>query len=134
MTRAEIEAAVDRRREDVLRKTPYFQIEGERLLCVIPPLTEDRSAGGIIIPGVAQQNPHYGWVLSVGTGEKVEKRFKVGNYIIWGKYSGTAFDWGDAQLRLIEGRDVWGYFDDLVIIAGMERLISMTEAGVPIIR
>lgn len=135
MTKEEVVKKVDERRGEVLEKTPYFHVVGDRLLCVIPKTREEKTNSGIIIPQAVQQNPHYGWILSAGDGETVKNRnYKRGMYVMWGKYSGTFFDWGDAQLRMIEAKDVWGFMDDPVIIASFERIISAPEAGIPSVR
>jgi chaperonin GroES len=56
---------------------------------------EQRSAGGIIIPDTAKEKPQEGKVLAVGAGKKNEdgKRLpldvKVGDRVLFGKYSGS---------------------------------------------
>jgi chaperonin GroES len=56
---------------------------------------EQRSAGGIIIPDTAKEKPQEGKVLGVGAGKKNEdgKRLpldvKVGDRVLFGKYSGS---------------------------------------------
>ena len=56
---------------------------------------EEKSAGGIIIPDTAKEKPMQGKVLAVGNGRvldngmKVPLALKVGDRILFGKYSGT---------------------------------------------
>ena len=56
---------------------------------------EQRSAGGIIIPDTAKEKPQEGKVLAVGAGKRNEegKRtpldVKVGDRVLFGKYSGN---------------------------------------------
>ena len=51
---------------------------------------EEKTAGGIIIPDTAKEKPQKGKVIAVGTGKKDEPiTVKVGDRILYGKYSGT---------------------------------------------
>lgn len=51
---------------------------------------EEKTAGGIIIPDTAKEKPQRGVVVAVGTGKKDEPlTVKVGDNVLYGKYSGT---------------------------------------------
>jgi len=51
---------------------------------------ETKTAGGLIIPDTAKEKPQRGKVVAVGTGKKDEPMtVKVGDNILYGKYSGT---------------------------------------------
>ena len=56
---------------------------------------EEKSKGGIIIPDTAKEKPMQGKVLAVGNGRVLENGkklaldVKVGDQILFGKYSGT---------------------------------------------
>jgi len=56
---------------------------------------EEKSRGGIIIPDTAKEKPQKGKVLAVGQGKildngtKTEMSVKVGDKVLFGKYSGT---------------------------------------------
>jgi chaperonin GroES len=56
---------------------------------------ERKSAGGIVIPDTAKEKPVQGEVIAVGTGKILEDGkvrpldVKVGDKILFGKYSGT---------------------------------------------
>ena len=69
-----------------------------------PAAAEEKSAGGIIIPDTAKEKPMQGTVVAVGTGKVAEDgkiiplQVKVGDTVIYGKYSGTEI--------AIEGEDV----------------------------
>lgn len=55
-----------------------------------PAPAEEKSAGGIIIPGSAQEKPQKGVVVAVGPGKKDEPTtVKTGDTVLYGKYSGT---------------------------------------------
>jgi chaperonin GroES len=65
---------------------------------VAPAEAETKTAGGIIIPDTAKEKPQRGTVMAVGTGKKDEPMtVKVGDTILYGKYSGTEIS--------IEGND-----------------------------
>lgn len=62
---------------------------GDRVL-VEPQEAEVKTASGIIIPDSAQEKPQRGKVVAVGSGTKeVEMEVKVGDLVLYGKYSGT---------------------------------------------
>lgn len=65
---------------------------------VEPAAAETTTASGIIIPDNAKEKPQKGTVVAVGTGKKDEPlTVKVGDTVLYGKYSGT-------ELKL-EGND-----------------------------
>jgi chaperonin GroES len=51
---------------------------------------EEKTAGGIIIPDTAKEKPQRGTVVAAGPGKKDEPvTVKVGDTVLYGKYSGT---------------------------------------------
>ena len=57
---------------------------------VKPAEIETKTAGGIIIPDSAKEKPQRGTVIAAGPGKKDEPTtVKVGDSILYGKYSGT---------------------------------------------
>ncbi len=57
---------------------------------VEPAVAETTTASGIIIPDTAKEKPQKGTVVAVGNGKKDEPlTLKVGDTILYGKYSGT---------------------------------------------
>jgi chaperonin GroES len=57
---------------------------------VMPAPAEEKTAAGIIIPDTAKEKPQKGTVVAVGTGKKDEPMtVKVGDEVLYGKYSGT---------------------------------------------
>ncbi len=56
---------------------------------------EEVSSGGIILPDTAQEKPQQGEVVAVGpgktadSGELIKMALKVGDKVLYGKYSGT---------------------------------------------
>jgi chaperonin GroES len=63
---------------------------------IIRPLeAEEKTAGGIIIPDAAKEKPMKGEVVAVGpgkvadSGQTIEMSLKIGDKVLYGKYSGT---------------------------------------------
>ena len=55
-----------------------------------PAKAETTTVSGIIIPDTAQEKPQKGIVVAVGTGTKDhEMSVKIGDQVLYGKYSGT---------------------------------------------
>jgi chaperonin GroES len=57
---------------------------------VEPQAAEEKTASGIIIPDTAKEKPQKGTVVAAGPGTKDDKmEVKVGDVVLYGKYSGT---------------------------------------------
>jgi chaperonin GroES len=63
---------------------------------VVEPLqAEEKTTGGIYLPDTAKEKPQMGKVVAVGpgktadTGELIKPEVKVGDKVLYGKYSGT---------------------------------------------
>jgi chaperonin GroES len=57
---------------------------------VLPAPAEQKTAGGIFIPDTVKEKPMQGTVVGVGPGKKDEPTtVKVGDRVLFGKYSGT---------------------------------------------
>ena len=78
---------------------------------------EEKTAGGIIIPDTAKEKPQEGEVLAVGPGtlnEKGEVRpldVKVGDRILFGKWSGTEVKIGGEELLIMKESDIMGIIE-----------------------
>jgi chaperonin GroES len=75
---------------------------------------EQKSAGGIVIPDNAAEKPDQGEVLAVGTGKILEDGktrpldVKVGDRILFGKYSGTTVKVDGDELLVMREDDIMG--------------------------
>ncbi|WP_309085118.1 co-chaperone GroES [Chelativorans sp.] len=75
---------------------------------------EERTAGGVIIPDTAKEKPQEGEVLAVGPGARNEKgelvplEVKVGDRILFGKWSGTEIRLEGEDLLIMKESDVLG--------------------------
>ncbi|MDN3202546.1 co-chaperone GroES [Algoriphagus sediminis] len=57
---------------------------------VQPAAAEEKTASGLYIPDTAKEKPQKGVVVAVGNGKKDEPlTVKVGDNVLYGKYSGT---------------------------------------------
>ncbi|HET9693017.1 MAG TPA: co-chaperone GroES [Steroidobacteraceae bacterium] len=75
---------------------------------------ESKSAGGIVIPDTAGEKPDQGEVVAVGPGKKNEDGkilpmdVKVGDRILFGKYSGTTVKVEGTELLVMREEDIMG--------------------------
>ncbi len=69
---------------------------------------ETKTAGGIIIPDTAKEKPQRGIVMAVGTGKKDEPMtVKVGDTVLYGKYSGTELQLDGKELLIMRESDIY---------------------------
>ena len=69
---------------------------------------EEKTSGGIIIPDTAKEKPQKGTVVAVGTGKKDEPMtVKVGDSILYGKYSGTEINFDGKDLLIMRESDIY---------------------------
>ena len=75
---------------------------------------EEKTAGGIIIPDTAQEKPSEGKIVAVGPGARekdgsfVPMEVKVGDRILFGKWSGTEATIDGQELLIMQESDVMG--------------------------
>jgi len=76
--------------------------------------SEEKTAGGIIIPDTAQEKPMEGQVLEVGsgardeTGKLVPPDVKKGDKILFGKWSGTEVKMNGEEYLIMKESDIMG--------------------------
>ncbi len=79
---------------------------------------EEKSAGGIIIPDTAKEKPSQGEVIAVGpgardeTGKLVPIDIKVGDRVLFGKWSGTEVKIDGEELLIMKESDVMGVIEE----------------------
>jgi chaperonin GroES len=61
---------------------------------------EDKTASGIILPGQAQEQPQIAKVVAIGSAD--DMAVKVGDQVIFPKYSGTEVKYAGEELIIIE--------------------------------
>jgi chaperonin GroES len=90
-----------------------FQPLHDRLL-LKPLAAETKTKSGIIIPDTAQEKPMQGEVIAVGKGKRLEDGrlqplgVKVGDKVIYGKWSGTEVKLGGDDLVILKEEDLFG--------------------------
>ncbi len=84
---------------------------GDRIL-VKPSPSEEKTKSGIVLPDSAKEKPQQGKVVAVGSGAKDEKgnkipmEIKVGDKILYSKYSGTEVKIDGEEHLIIKESDV----------------------------
>jgi len=93
-----------------------FRPLGDRV--VVKRVQEDtKTAGGIIIPDTVQEKPQEGEVVAVGPGARDEKGdrvtpdVKVGDRILFGKWSGTEVKVDGLDLLIMKESDIMGVLE-----------------------
>ena len=78
---------------------------------------EEKTSGGIIIPDTAKEKPQEGEVLAVGPGARddsgklTELDVRVGDRILFGKWSGTEIRLDGQELLIMKESDVMGVIE-----------------------
>ena len=79
--------------------------------------SETKSAGGILIPDNAAEKPSKGKVIAVGPGKALKGgktrplTVKVGETVLFGKYSGTEYKEGADEYVVLREEDIIGVFE-----------------------
>jgi chaperonin GroES len=75
---------------------------------------ETTSAGGIVLPGSATEKPSEGEVLAIGNGKQLDNgdvralEVKVGDKVLFGKYSGNEVKIDGEELIVMREEDIMG--------------------------
>ena len=78
---------------------------------------EEKSAGGILIPDTAKEKPSQGKIVAVGSGARNENGeitpldVRVGDTILFGKWSGTEIKIDGEDLLIMKESDVMGILE-----------------------
>lgn len=73
---------------------------------------EEKTAGGIFIPDTAKEKPQRGKVIAVGNGKLLDNGerspllVKVGDRVLFGKYSGTEVKFDGKEFKILRENDV----------------------------
>jgi chaperonin GroES len=79
--------------------------------------SEEKTAGGIIIPDTAKEKPMQGQIIAVGPGARSEDGklialdLKAGDTILFGKWSGTEVKIEGEDLLIMKETDVMGVIE-----------------------
>ncbi|KJV08047.1 molecular chaperone GroES [Elstera litoralis] len=75
---------------------------------------EAKTAGGIIIPDTAKEKPQQGEIVAIGSGTRNDKGelvaldVKVGDRVLFGKWSGSEVKIGSEELLIMKESDILG--------------------------
>src|SRR5260221_10726708 len=93
-----------------------FRPLGDRV--VVRRVAEDqKTPGGIIIPDTAQEKPQEGEIVSVGpgalddNGKRVLPEVKAGDFVLFGKWSGTEVKVDGEELLIMKESDIMGVLE-----------------------
>lgn len=81
---------------------------------VKPAEAEEKTAGGIILPDTAKEKPIEGTVVAVGPGKTtddgklIKPEVKVGDRVLYGKYSGTEVTIDGEEYLIMRESDIFG--------------------------
>lgn len=89
---------------------------GDRVVLEVLDETE-QTAGGIYLPETAREKPQRGQILAVGpgrlndAGKREEMQVKVGDKVLFAKYSGTDVKLGDREVKILSEKDILGIIE-----------------------
>ena len=93
-----------------------FRPLGDRV--VVRRVAEDqKTPGGIIIPDTVQEKPQEGEVIAVGpgalddNGKRVPTEVKAGDFVLFGKWSGTEVKVDGEELLIMKESDIMGVLE-----------------------
>lgn len=85
---------------------------GDRI-AVKPVAVEEKTKSGIVLPGSAQEKPHQGEVVAVGsgyvsqaTGQRIPLEVKVGDKVVYGRHAGIDVKFDGEELILLTENDI----------------------------
>ena len=81
--------------------------------------SEEKTAGGIIIPDTAKEKPQQGEIIAVGPGARNEKGeripidLKAGDRVLFGKWSGSEVRLDGQDLLIMKEADILGVLENV---------------------
>ena len=78
---------------------------------------EEKTAGGIVLPGNAKEKPSQGEVIAVGNGRILENgetrslAVKVGDTVVFGQYAGNTVEIDGEELLIMSESDIYGVLE-----------------------
>lgn len=83
-------------------------------IVVKPAEAEEKTAGGIILPDTVKEKPVEGTVVAAGPGKiaddgkAIKMEVKVGDKVLYGKYSGTEVTINGVEYLIMRESDIFG--------------------------
>ncbi|SOB74695.1 chaperonin GroES [Marinobacter sp. LV10R510-11A] len=78
---------------------------------------EEKTAGGIVLPGNAKEKPSQGEVIAVGNGRVLENgetlavAVKAGDTVVFGQYAGNTVKIDGEELLIMSESDIYGVLE-----------------------
>jgi chaperonin GroES len=106
---------------------------------VVETLAAEKKAGSIILPDTAQEKPHEGKVVAVGSGYRskdgkvIGLDIKKGDRVIYGKWSGTEVKIEDKKYLIMKETDILGVVDGTakVVVRAPGEKVAAASHGLP---
>jgi chaperonin GroES len=99
------------------KKSMKLQPLGERVV-IQREASQEKTAGGIVLPDNAKDKPARGTIVSVGEGKLLDNgrrnplQVKVGDRVIFSSYAGETFKLDDEDLLLMREDDILAMIED----------------------
>ncbi len=81
---------------------------------VVKPLpAEEKTKGGLFVPDTAKERPQQGEIVAIGPGritdegKKIPIEVKIGDKILYGKYSGTEVNYDGIEYLIMRESDIF---------------------------
>jgi len=78
----------------------------DRVLIEPEEVAESKSKSGIILPDTAKEKPRRGKVVGVGTDEELAEKIKVGDTVVYAKFTGDEIEFEDKKYLIISKGDI----------------------------
>ncbi len=83
-----------------------LKVIDEKLLVELEEVEEQKTAGGIYIPDTAKEKPQRGTVVAIGTDKDLKDVVKVGDKIVFGKYTGDEIEFEGKKYLIVKRDDI----------------------------
>jgi len=78
----------------------------DRVLIEPEEVAESKSKSGIILPDTAKEKPRRGKVVEVGMDEELAEKIKVGDTVVYAKFTGDEIEFEDKKYLIISKGDI----------------------------
>lgn len=78
----------------------------DRVLVQPEEVTENKTKSGLIIPDTAKEKPRTGKVVEVGTDEDLAEKIKVGDKIMFAKFTGDEVEFKGKKYLIVSSGDI----------------------------
>jgi len=78
----------------------------DRVLVEPEEMEESKTKSGLIIPDTAKEKPRTGKVIEVGTDEELAENIKVGDRIVFAKFTGEEVEFEDIKYLIVSRSDI----------------------------